>query len=420
MKLTMAEKKKVTAAMAAHYRAGSKKEKGVILGEYLKLTGYNRKYAIHLLANVGKEQWVKDKGKAVRVKAEHKKRKKREYPRYYDEAVKKALEKVWKTFDYQCGKLLAPFLHENIQVIRQDEHHKMDDETAEKLGKISAATIDRLLKKAKEAQRIKGTSGTVPVRRFNLLIPTETWAECRQKGPGYDQIDLVQHDGGCPAGEFCYTLTATEIAVGWTSHKALLNKAHKWVIEALDKTRTEQPTGLKGIHPDCGSEFINKAAKGWADKNGIEFTRSRPDHSNDNCYVEQKNFATVRKIVGYFRYEGEEARDALQAVWDVYDLLLNLYYPCMKMIRTERIGAKKIRRYDKAQTPMQRIMSRSDVSDEIKLRLLKLKEENPLCELKGRMDDALKKLKQYRHEVPAVVNKGWKSMSIKKETNAEY
>jgi hypothetical protein len=272
------------------------------------------------------------------------------------------------------------------------------------------------LKKVKQEQKIKGTSGTVPVRRFNLLIPTETWVECGQKGPGYDQIDLVQHDGGCPAGEFCYTLTVTEMADGWTSHKELLNKAHKWVREALNQTMTEQPCGLKGIHPDCGSEFINKALKEWAEENKTEFTKSRADHSNDNCFVEQKNFATVRKIVGYFRYEGEDARDALQAVWNVYDLLLNLYYPCMRLERMERLGARKIRHYDKARTPFQRIMERQDVSQDIKLKLLGLKKVNPLCELKREMNKALENLKQYRHAVPDVVKRHGKALSIKNGT----
>jgi hypothetical protein len=309
---------------------------------------------------------------------------------------------------------LAPFLRLNVDIIKLDVEWGMDDDTAGKLKKISPATIDRALKKAKEALKVRGTSGTVPVRRFNLLIPTETWMECREKGPGYDQIDLVQHDGGCPAGEFCYTLTVTETATGWTSHRELLNKAHKWVREALDMTKAEQPTGLKGIHPDSGSEFINKALKEWADECGIEFTKSRADHSNDNCFVEQKNFATVRKIVGYFRYEGEGARDALQAVWDVYDLILNLYYPCVKMTGQERIGAKKVRHYDAARTPFQRLMERDDVSDACKLRLVKLKQENPLCELKRRMNEALERLESFRHTVPDVIKGRGKAISIKK------
>ena len=43
--------------LRARYRAASKKEKGVILDEFVKTTGYGRKYAIALLN--GKRDYVK-------------------------------------------------------------------------------------------------------------------------------------------------------------------------------------------------------------------------------------------------------------------------------------------------------------------------------------------------------------------------
>jgi hypothetical protein len=400
----MKARKELTAEKARQYRAArGRKAKGAVLDAFITDTGYNRKYAIGLLNAEGKVKIRYSGGKPLKVEIRHNAKKKRKRKRHYDEAVKEALEKIWEKFDFQCGKLLAPFIHENADVIRLDEEHKMDDAVAAKLKKISPATIDRLLKKAKQAAKTKGTSGTVSVRRLNLVIPTETWRECAEKPPGYNQIDLVQHDGGCPSGEFCYTMTMTGAATGWTTHRTHKNKAHRWVKDSLDKAKQNNPLGLKGIHSDCGSEFINSAVKNWADENSVEFTKSRVGHSNDNCFVEQKNFATVRKIIGYFRYEGEDARDALQAVWDSYDLLLNLYYPCMRLISQQRIGAKKIRRYDKARTPMRRVMEHKDTTEEVKLKLLKLKSENPLCELKRKMAEALENLKQFRHTVPKIV-----------------
>ena len=56
-----------------------------------------------------------------------------------------ALEPIWRAFNYQCGKLLAPFLHSNIGCIIQDPAFNFSDEVVYKLGRISAATIDRLL-----------------------------------------------------------------------------------------------------------------------------------------------------------------------------------------------------------------------------------------------------------------------------------
>jgi hypothetical protein len=78
---------------------------------------------------------------------------------------------------------------------------------------------------------------------------------------------------------------------------------------------------LKGIHSDTGGECINKPVDLWCQRHGAHFSRGRPTHKNDNCYVEQKNYAAVRKIAGCFRYQGAAAP---QAVYDACDPLLNL------------------------------------------------------------------------------------------------
>ena len=61
MRLTMPERKKATAIVAARYQNARKKEKGVILDEFTKLTGYGRRYASHVLRSHGKNEkgsWV--------------------------------------------------------------------------------------------------------------------------------------------------------------------------------------------------------------------------------------------------------------------------------------------------------------------------------------------------------------------------
>ena len=49
MRLTMSERRAVTAMMVARYRRASKKQKGRLLDELIALTGYNRWYAVGLL-----------------------------------------------------------------------------------------------------------------------------------------------------------------------------------------------------------------------------------------------------------------------------------------------------------------------------------------------------------------------------------
>jgi transposase InsO family protein len=107
--------------------------------------------------------------------------------------------------------------------------------------------------------------------------------ECKEQEAGLWQIDLVQHDGGCPEGEFCYTLTITELATCWTVHYALKNKAFAWVFQALNDARSLLPLPVRILHSDNGSEFINHTLKRWCQQNGTELTRSRSDKKNDNC-----------------------------------------------------------------------------------------------------------------------------------------
>jgi hypothetical protein len=311
-----------------------------------------------------------------------------------------------KRFNWQCGKLFAPFLQQNLDIIRQVETYAMSDIVADKLKKISPRTIDRLLKKPKQQMKIRGSSGTKPVRLLHRAIPIVTWFDYAKRSSGFFQIDLVQHDGGNPSGEFCYTLTMTDVKTGWTVHFALRNKAALWVKQALEMARISLPMGLKGIHSDTGSEFINEPVDKWCKAHSVEFTRGRPTHKNDNCYVEQKNYATVRKIVGYARYEGEEGISALQAVYSAYDPLLNLYYPCMKQVSCERIGAKKKRHYDAAKTPFQRLLEQpfGDVLEGIRVKqdALKFRDSIPLVEQRDLLDKAVDHLLNSAHALPAI------------------
>jgi hypothetical protein len=93
------------------YHAAVRWKKSHILKTFTVQTGYNHKYAIHILANEGKMVWA---GKGLGLKASQKIRKKRVYKRVYDEAVKKALVPIWIAFNFQYGKLLSPFLRLNI------------------------------------------------------------------------------------------------------------------------------------------------------------------------------------------------------------------------------------------------------------------------------------------------------------------
>jgi len=404
MELSLKERQKLTRITAKKYRLSAKKEKSKILDTFIGQTGYGRKYAIHILANEGK---VKSVGKKLKAVITHKSKKKRVYPVIYGEDVLEALEPVWRAFNYQCGKLLAPFLHANIDSIVSHPKFKCADEVLAKLRKISASTIDRLLKKTKAKMNIKGTSGTKAAKgHIKSQIPVMSHFECKEQGPGVWQIDLVQHDGGNASGEFCYTLTITEVNTPWTVHYALKNKAFKWVYEALNHAVSVLPLPVLILHPDNGSEFINYALVAWCREKGITLTRSRGNKKNDNCFVEQKNWASVRKIVGYLRFSGDKGVQALQDVYTHYDRLLNFFYPCQKLISKERVGSKVKKTYDKPSSPFDRAIASFDFDIKIKKGLvLKKKQINLMAEMQ-RMQKAIDKLTALAEPVPMFVPKG--------------
>jgi len=404
MELNLKERQKLTRITAKKYRTAKKKDKTKILDTFIEQTKYGRKYAIHILANEGK---IKSYKKNIKLKTTHRSDKKRVYPRFYDDAVKNALVPIWEAFNYQCGKLFAPFLHANIDCIGTNPKFNFCDEVVMKLRIISAATIDRLLKKNKAAMRIKGTNGTKPAKgHIKSLIPVMSHFECKEQGPGIWQTDLVQHDGGNGAGEFCYTLTITEVNIPWTVHYALKNKAFKWVYEALNYAISVLPIPVLILHPDNGSEFINAAMLAWCNEKGITLTRSRSNKKNDNCFVEQKNWASVRKIVGYSRLSGDAGVAGLQDVYTHYDKLLNFFYPCQKLLSKVRVGSKVKKTYDKPSSPFDRAIASSDFTQEIKDNLVNQKKQIDLMFEMEQMQRAIDRLPSLAEPVPVFVPKG--------------
>ena len=99
---------------------------------------------------------------------------------------------------------------------------------------------------------------------------------------------------------------------------------------------------------------------------GIAFTRCRPYRKNDQAWVEQKNGAVVRRIVGYRRFEGLAAAAALAELYVSVRLFVNFFQPSFKLAEKTREGAKVYKRYHPPATPYQRLMADPRASEEVK------------------------------------------------------
>lgn len=366
MRLTMKARQEVTQATAGQYRGASKKEKSKILDQFIATTGYSRWYARLVLRHEGRRLQT-DKQTVVVV--ERKSRTKRKRARCYDEKVQTALVKLWRIMDYICGKRLQPSLPELLTVLERHNEFRCDRETRAKLLRISAASIDRLLRTERRQYELRGRAGTKPGTLLKKQIPIRTFAEWDEQRPGFVEIDLVAHDGGLAAGDYCQTLDLTDIATTWTETLAVRNKAQAWVFAALKDMRQKLPFPLLGIDSDNGSEFINQYLVEYCQKQKLSFTRSRPYRKNDNCFVEQKNYSVVRRAVGYQRYDTEAQLHLLNELYATLRLYTNFFQPTMKLKAKERVGSKVIKRYDRAQTPYQRVLAAVQVSEAEKQRL---------------------------------------------------
>jgi hypothetical protein len=128
------------------------------------------------------------------------------------------------------------------------------------------------------------------------------------------------------------------------------------VLAALQRARTLFPFPILGIDAENGGEFINEVVVSYCEQEQITFTRGRPYQKRDQCFVEQKNGAVVRQVVGYDRFVGEHAYRQLTELYRALRLYVNCFQPSMKLLSKERDG-KKIRCvYDPAKTPLQRLL----------------------------------------------------------------
>jgi hypothetical protein len=257
--------------------------------------------------------------------------KKRPASQKYDEQVRQALISVWFTANQICSKRLVPFLPQLVTAMEHHGHLRLPADVRAHLLSISPATADRMLRP--ERENIKRSISTT--RRGNLLkhqIQVRTFADWDDVTPGFLEADLVAHCGGNTNGAFLNTLVLVDISTGWLECMPLLRKCASDVIDGLRVADELLPFPLQGLDTDCGSEFINYDLLDYCEDRFITFTRARTHRKNDQAHVEEKNGSVVRRLVGYDRFEGREAWEALAKLYCVLRKYVNFFQPSLKLL----------------------------------------------------------------------------------------
>ena len=141
------------------------------------------------------------------------------------------------------------------------------------------------------------------------------------------------------------------------------------LIAVLSEVRKRMPFPLLGFDTDNDSVFMNETVQSYCKEAGVEFTRCRPYRKNDQVWVERKNGAVVRRIVGYRRYVGLEAAAALGRLYMSVRLFVNFFQPSFELASKKRDGARVTKRYYPPATAYQRLLADPRTSETVRARL---------------------------------------------------
>ena len=352
----MGARREVLSTVTERYRSAKRVEKGRILDALCATTGWHRKHAVRALrrrATVGPDG----------VEAP------RERSRKYGATIKDALTALWESSDRVCGKRLKVMIPILLPALEQHGRLQLGQADRDRVLAISAATIDRLLvdvKIAASGGRRRRAGFYSAIRRE---VPIRTFNDWNSPPPGFCEVDMVAHGGTSVAGSFIQTLTMVDVATGWTECLPLVTREGSLVVEAINRAQSLFPWLLRGVDFDNDSAFMNDAVVPWCREQKLEVTRSRAYKKNDQAFVEQKNGAVVRRLMGYGRFDGVETARVMGRLYAAARLYVNFFQPSFKLKEKRREGAKVIKRYHPPSTPYERALAHPKVTLSVKKRL---------------------------------------------------
>ena len=373
--------------LSKRYHKANKSEKTRILNELCSSSGFHKKHAIRLL----------NKGLKKQKRATNKGR-----PSLYPAHIYlEPLKRIWFLSDQLCGKRLKMALPLWLPYYA-GSYEILEPVVYEGLLSMSAATIDRLLTSIRVTSK-RSLCGTKPgsILKKHIPIKTEQWDA---EKPGFLEADTVAHCGTSLSGSFVWSLTMTDINSGWTEMRAVWNKGAAGVVMQIQDIEQNLPFIILGFDCDNGSEFLNwHLMRYFSNEQGIhrvQFTRSRPYHSDDNAHVEQKNWTHVRQLFGYDRFDNQTVVELMNDLYKNEISKMNNYFlPNFKLIEKRRVDEKIIKKHSKPATPYQRLMQSEHITQAKKQELTEIYNQLNPFELKKTIQKKLNKILMIAHVI---------------------
>jgi hypothetical protein len=176
--------------------------------------------------------------------------------------------------------------------------------------------------------------------------------------PGYIRIDTV-HQGDHDGVKGVYHINAVDIVTQWELVASVERISEAYLLPVIALLLEGFPFAVRGFHSDSGGEYINHEIAGLLEKLRVEFTKSRPRHTNDNALAESKNGAVIRKIMGYSHIPQKHATAINRFYTEALNPYLNFHRPCYFAVDTTDAKGKIKKTYphNLIMTPWQRLQS---------------------------------------------------------------
>jgi len=350
--MTIDERRKYLCKMQQRYRAAGRAEKGRLLDEMAAVTGQHRKSLIRLMQG----------------ELERQPRQRERGPQYGREVVR-VVRVVAESLDWVCAERLTPNLKWLAEHLAGQGELELSADILFQLEAISVSTVRRLLAATPRDRPRLPRGGPEQANRLARAIPAERIAWQEQEA-GHFEVDLVHHCGPSASGNYVHTLQMVDVATGWSERVAVLGRSYLVMQDGFERILARLPFPIVELHPDNGSEFLNDhLLRFWQDKvQGVRLSRSRAWHKNDNRFVEQKNDSLVRAYLGYDRLDTVAQTCFLNRLYDQMWLYHNFFQPVMRLAdkqvlpRADSRSAKIVRRFDQAQTPLDRLYAAGNLT----------------------------------------------------------
>jgi hypothetical protein len=314
----------------------TKGDRSVLLAYMRRITGYSRQHLDRLVAQYRRTRQIKPRTRASPTSFGH----------VYGPEDVALLAEVDTLHDTLSGPATKVLMSRAATIFGDTRYAWISGISVSHLYNLRAS--DAYRKQRIICQHTRPTSSAIAIRK----------APAPQGLPGYIRIDTV-HQGDQDGAKGVYHINAVDIVTQWELAASVEHIDKACLQPVIESLLDGFPFVIRGLHSDSGNEYVNYKTAELLDELNIEFTRSRPRHTNDNALAECKNGAVIRKAMGFSHIPQNHAKAINRFYSEAFNPYINFHRPCYFAV--DKIDAKgKIQKtypHDQIMTPWDRLKS---------------------------------------------------------------